>query len=226
MRRLVSNPSEFHMLQASAVVRQFLIDDRPLLPMMNRITRLGVSFQTRAVGMVEWSKSITGEYPNIFSTGHSIGPSNTTNNITFLSLDKFLSLEILVLFGDIYKVYDVITYCANAAGGVHHTAKGERLKSMLEKPQMLVMGVSIIPQLMAGICDSVDWACKQHEIFLLHMIGHEALAGGLPHEAISFFEETINAARGSENERPDLWNLFHESLEKAKTSAQSVSSSD
>ena len=210
------------MLQASAIVRQFLIDGQPLLQKMKQVTNQPIIFQTKAAGMVEWSKSITGSYPSIFSVGHSIGPSVIDKKITTLNLKDFLSLEVLVLYGDIYTVYDVVTYSANAAGGVHHNPKGDRLKAMLAKPDVLIGGVSVIPQLMSGISDAVDWACKPHELFLLNRLGREALLSGAPIIAIKYFNETIIAAEGIKNERPDLWGLFQSNLVEAKEAASAI----
>lgn len=219
LRRLMTEPSEFHMLQASAIVRQLLIDGQPLLLKMKQITDQPIIFQTRAAGMVERSTSIMGGYPQIFSVGHSIGLSKTNGQITPLSLKDFLALEVLILFGDTYTVYDVIVYCANAAGGVHHTPKGDRLKAMLAKPEVTIMGMSAIPQLMDGISDSVAWACKPHEIFLLNRLGREALLGGAPRIAADYFESTIRAAEVIKDDRPDLWDLFQSNLAEAREAA-------
>ncbi len=226
LRRLMTQPSEFHMLQASAIVRQLLIDERPLLPLMKRITNQPIIFQTKAAGMVEWSKSITGSYPQIFTVGHSIGPSRTENQTKKLKLKEFLALKVLILWDDIYTVHDVLTYCANAAGGVHHTPKSDRLKTMLAKPEVGFNGVPAIPQLMEGISDAVDWVCRPHELFLLNRLGREALLGGAPRIAINYFERTVCAAEGIKDHRPDLWALFQSNLAEAREAASNLPEED
>lgn len=216
LRRLLAEPNEFNMILASAIVRQLLIDDCPLLTVIARETGQPLLYQTGAVGMVEWAKSITGSYPAVFTCAHSLGITKFAGSIRALKIKEFLSLDVLVLTGDVYTVYDVITYCANAAGGIHHTPKGDRLKNMLEKPEITLGNVSIIPQLMEGIADSVAWACRPHEFYIMNRLGREALAAGHPHIAVSYFENLILESQGIENQRPDLRDLFVANLAEAR----------
>lgn len=122
-----SEPSEFHLIQASAICRQLLLEEQPLLRIVERITGQPTKFQTKAVGLIERVLSLTPTMPGIVSAAHSIGPSKTDFPIVVLDWDEFLKLKILAYEGDFYTVKEIIKYCANVAGGIHHSSKDQKL---------------------------------------------------------------------------------------------------
>lgn len=220
MRRLLAEPTEYNLLEVSAILRLFLFDEHPLITDIRKITGQPIKFQTRAQGMVEWAKAITGNYPDVFSACDSIGPGEG-GNISVLNIDQFRTLPVLVLFGDVYTVADVVGFCTNT-GGVHHRPTHERLKDMLAKPEIQLMGMSIITQLVRGIADAMKWVCRPHEIFVLNQLGCDALRAGAPLDAVQFFEDTIQAGKWVEAARPDLWELFHSNLASAREMAANM----
>lgn len=189
---------------------------------MARLTGQPLIFQTGAVGKVEWSKSITGSYPNIFSVGHSLGSSFELDPLQPLKLQHFLKLEVAVIDGEIYSVYDVIDYAAHAAGGVHNNPKGDRLKRLSQQPGVYLAGIPLIVQLLVGLGDAVDWACKPIEVLVLTSLGHDAAASGALDYAVRCYEEVVALAEPYRDNQPDFWAVFVGNLEKAKAAKGEV----
>lgn len=78
------------------------------------------------------------------------------------------------------------------------------------------MGIPITTQLMSGISDSVNWACRPHELFLLNQLGYDYMEKEAFADAVHLYKRLVALASGVEHSNPDLWELFNKNLQLAE----------
>lgn len=213
LRGLIKEPNEYNLLRAAAIARHLLMEGHPLAHEVARFTRQVHHFPVGCIGMVEHFGSILPHKPQVFSVGHSINFRIGTAR-GHLKEREFLALKVAILAQEEYSVRDIIGYCANAAGGVHHTPKGDRLKAMLASPQVHLGGTPLIEQLMDGIGHAIADGFTNSETFVRNRWGITAIEEGNLALARHQFTYIIENFVMIEQERPDLWKMFHENLER------------
>jgi hypothetical protein len=122
LRDRISEPSRYDNLKASAILRQLLVDDYPLLHLVNREYHHKTLFITRQLEYVEPLKVIDGQVqPGMIINIEKIVPleNELEENLEKLSIDQFLRKKCLIYNQYVYNVIDIIKINANIQGGVH-----------------------------------------------------------------------------------------------------------
>ncbi len=109
--RATWDASEYALLRASALLRELLVDPKPLVEQANREHRLRLRYQVRTPpstpGLLFW----LGIDPEEPADG---GP------IKSLTVSQLLAQNLVFSASMAFSVRDLITYGANVLGGVHH----------------------------------------------------------------------------------------------------------
>lgn len=136
----------YSVLRASALLRQLLVDERPVVHAVNRKCRVRLRFRTLDLAPlpgepdVHWRKLD----PSLF-------PGGVTTDQT---LDQFLAAVCLDWKGRRSTVKDLIKACANASGGTHLGPAKEPEEQLLLEFDEVVRVVGEEPSLKAlsGVC--------------------------------------------------------------------------
>jgi hypothetical protein len=122
LRDRISEPSRYDNLRASAILRQLLADESPLLHLVNRDYHHKTRFITRQLKHVEPLQVIDGQVqPGLIINIESIVPleNEPEENLELLTIDQFLGKRCLIYNQYSYNVIDIIRINANMQGGVH-----------------------------------------------------------------------------------------------------------
>ena len=128
LRDRISKPSRYDNLKASAILRQLLVDDHPLLHLVNREYHHKTHFRTRQLEHIEPLKVIDGQVqPGMIINIEKIVPleNEPEENLEQLTIDQFLGKRCLIYNQYLYNVIDIIKINANIQGGVHAGAPKE-----------------------------------------------------------------------------------------------------
>lgn len=128
--RAIWGASEYSLLRASALLRELLIDERPLVHQVNRKRQIRLRFGVR--------QAPPRDSNDLFWLG--IDPSQsveaaglTGGTVTEVGIPQLLGLEMLFLGAFTLTARDLITLGANVRGGVHHgPATDPKHKAMQE----------------------------------------------------------------------------------------------
>jgi hypothetical protein len=115
--RAIWGASEYSLLRASALLRELLIDERPLVHQVNRKRQLRLRFGVR--------QAPPRDSKDLFWLG--IDPSESVEaaglaggKVVEVGVPQLLGLEMLFLGASTLTARDLITLGANVQGGVHH----------------------------------------------------------------------------------------------------------
>lgn len=217
LRDLVSQANEYRMLQAAGIVRHLLLDPTPLADSITAITRIRPYYAVGCMGMVEHFGSIGPEKPLVFSVGHSVDPMRPQRPIAYLKRDEFLALKVAILSKEEYTVRDVVAYCANAAGGIHHNPKDDRLKAMTGGAAIHIAGIPQFEQLMDGIGHAVLFGLRGTEAKLYNLVGLEALNAGARDAAERHFLRAMELLAPHRDDVHDIWAVLEKNLARCKS---------
>jgi hypothetical protein len=140
IKTLMQSHREIDLLDLSAVLRQLLDDDRPLVHQANAKRRLKLKFH---VGLF---RNQPDEYTSVQSLEDGLDPEtrppgSPSREVDF---DGFINHKILFLKGQAHSVLDVIKLGANVAGGVHRT-DNPREKQKLIAEYSASVGIGGLP---------------------------------------------------------------------------------
>lgn len=124
LERYAAAGDDYSMLRASALLRQLLIDQHPLVHLVNRKHKLPLRFTVR--GRL-YREVVLADNPDFYSALggiHTSGPF--PHQAEQLSLDKFLATQVVKVGKQLLSIGDLISISANVLGGVH---KGEPKES-------------------------------------------------------------------------------------------------
>lgn len=114
----LQNQQPEDMLKIAQSLRQILIDNNPLLHVVNRERQLKVKF---TVGMsVEEISEEMAELGLPIPDTHLLGEFRANQPHKDIKIDKLLSFKVVKHDGDYYSVKEVIKTCCNRLGGVHY----------------------------------------------------------------------------------------------------------
>lgn len=216
LRDLAAQPTEYRLLQAAAIVRHLLLDSSPLVDSISAITRLRPYYAVGCMGMVEHFGSIVPQKPLVFTVAHSVDPMRPQRPIVYLKRDEFLALKVAILSRQEFTVRDVVSYCANAAGGVHHNAKEDRLKIMKGGAKVSILGIPQFEQLMDGISHAVIFGLRGTEAKLHNLLGLEALSAGFHKSAEQHFRRSMELLEAHRDEIPEIWDTLEKNLARCE----------
>lgn len=127
LEKLMQSHDELELLDVSAILRQMLADDHPLIHKANASRRIRIVFQ---VGMFK-------QPPDEFTTFQSLEdgvdpytrpPGSPSKEV---DINGLLRHEILIIRGTPQTIKDVIQFAANVAGGVHHTTNPKERQRLI-----------------------------------------------------------------------------------------------
>ena len=140
VRRRATEPNdEFETLQLSVGLRKLLLDSPRLADLVNRPHRLKLSFQYVRAPRAPMDR---GDGPTMLVHVDGLDALDSGEAVIEVGRDRFLS-EPMILQRDgwHFTIRDVISHCANVAGGVHTgPAKGERLERLDEAVRHMPIG--------------------------------------------------------------------------------------
>ena len=134
---LMKSHDELRLLDLSALLRQLLVDDYPLIHKANFQRGLKLTFK---VGEFRLAPD---QYTEFLSLEDGLDPDTRPRGSPSKEVDVagLLRHEILFIRGKPHSVQDAIKYAANVAGGVHHTSNPkERQKLIAEYSSIFVIG--------------------------------------------------------------------------------------
>ncbi len=118
LNELVLKRDSYDLTKASAILRQLLVDGTPLMHQANRLHRLKITFPITQFtapnpnGIIMWFKQ------------HSLfPPEKPDDSLDYLPLKKFLSKKVMIVYGKLFSILDMILFEANFKGGVHTGTK-------------------------------------------------------------------------------------------------------
>lgn len=120
LERYLSVGDDYSMLRASALLRQLLLDESPLVHQVNRKHKLKLRFTVCGRPYRERVLAMKPIFYSALAGIHSSGPF--PHQAEQLSLDKFLSAPVVKAGDHLFSTADLISIAANVQGGVH---KGE-----------------------------------------------------------------------------------------------------
>jgi hypothetical protein len=108
----------YDVLRSSALLRQLLLDDAPLIHQVNRERRLPITFRVNVRPPI-W-KILGPPLPEVWTLQDGLDPETApAPEIADLKLDAFLSQMVIFRRGEEFTVRDVIQQVANILGGIH-----------------------------------------------------------------------------------------------------------
>ena len=126
LSRCYSDPTEYSMLQASALLRKLLVDKAPLIFRVNQPEMLGtpkLKLVFPFVAMIEWDILMHGTNiprPDVEWLGDlSVAPFRPSMRRLNLSYDEFMKFPFVRVGASTYSARRVIQYVAHVVGGVH-----------------------------------------------------------------------------------------------------------
>jgi hypothetical protein len=117
--RTAVEASEYDVLRSSALLRQLLLDDDPLVHQVNRDRRLRLVFRTNVSEPI-WKKAGI-EPPAFWSRHDGLDPETALvpPEVAELKRDGLLASVVMIVDGRNFTVRDVVDQAAHVLGGVH-----------------------------------------------------------------------------------------------------------
>lgn len=121
--------NEIELLDLAARLRQFLLDNPPLIHEVNRVHRLKLTFE---VGEFSIQPDA---YTAYLSLEDGLDPATRPPHKPRkrVDLDGFLRHNILYVQGHSYSVCDIIKLAANVSGGVHRTRNPDEKQKLVSE---------------------------------------------------------------------------------------------
>ena len=118
LSRLLESHDQIELLDLSAILRQLLLNDHPLVHKANTEQRIKLKFH------VGHFRRKTDPFVLAQTLEDGLDPETRLpgSPASEVNLDGFLNHPVLYLKGEPHSVKDVVLFTANVAGGVHHTA--------------------------------------------------------------------------------------------------------
>jgi hypothetical protein len=117
LNRYLTLGDDYSMLRAAALLRQMLMDQRPLVHQANRSHKLKLRF---VVCGRHYREVVLGYNPGFYSSLGGIHVSGPfPQQAEELSLDQYLATPVLKLGSHLLSIGDLISISANVLGGVH-----------------------------------------------------------------------------------------------------------
>jgi tetratricopeptide (TPR) repeat protein len=169
LRDRLKSRDEYNLLQVSALLRQLLQDEQPLVHSANRQVKWKVRFAVSCAGVIDHYNSIFPSKPGLNIVGDSIDPETSPRDrIDLLDLSEFLALKVAGIWGRDYTVSDLISYGAHAGGGIHHNPKGAELRDMHSiSPPVQWFGMPVFVGLLGSVARVVEKALRPVEMLIL-----------------------------------------------------------
>lgn len=119
-KRLEKN-DHYNLIKASGLIRQLLLDEIPLIDVVNKNYKLKIRFKTQKQNhSFQNSFEQNGVVWETVIGVHFIGPKHNDPEYTsYLKRAEFLKYNIIYFEGKNFTVKDIIKLCANILGGVH-----------------------------------------------------------------------------------------------------------
>jgi hypothetical protein len=136
----VSSPDEYGILRSAALLRQLLLDARPLVDEVNRERRFKIRF---AVSDKEaYVTMVLDAGATFYSTEDGIDPTTAPfGRVVELNRDNFLAYRVMVVDGHTVSVHDLIDQLAHIEGGVHGTeARTEKERALQTASRLFGIG--------------------------------------------------------------------------------------
>lgn len=117
LERYVVVGDDYAMLRASALLRQLLVDQHPLVHLVNRVYKLPLKF---TVCGRPYREVVFADDPVFYSAIggiHRSGP--LPHQAELLSIDQFLATTVVKVGEELLTIRDLISISANVLGGVH-----------------------------------------------------------------------------------------------------------
>jgi hypothetical protein len=155
LRSRIAAADEYSLIKASALVRQLVLEERPLVSVANK--SLGLKFSFRVAPFkdddFQINRNATWLFRDIFPRGTSpAAPIWQTVN-----RDDFLRAKCLAYLPDRFSVREVVKFCAHVKGGVHHGEPKDRLDVLMNEidENSRVQGIGLAVKSIQGIGDAL-----------------------------------------------------------------------
>jgi len=113
--------SNYNYIKSAGLLRQLLIDENPLVDIINREYREKITFEVRRVLPNSQEKIIANDGTPliVMASMHLILPSNNDFDTEFINKDKFLKFVVFEIEGHKVNILQILKLNANVKGGVH-----------------------------------------------------------------------------------------------------------
>ncbi len=109
----------YSIIRASGLIRQLLVDDKPLLDQINREYKEKIFFKVINTEIPNERINEDGTVSKAWLTIKIMNPNENSENFKLLNKDKFLKCKPLFFQENEFSVLDIIKICSNKYGGIH-----------------------------------------------------------------------------------------------------------
>lgn len=121
---------QYKMLNSSAILRQLLLDESPLIHIVNKTYKIKLVFKVRKNDFLEFPENVP--KPSI----RVINPRLSIQGEEYINLNKFLSFKVAIVDNQPFTIREIIKFVANVLGGVHFDSAKDK-EELLRKLQEL-----------------------------------------------------------------------------------------
>ncbi len=121
LRDKLKKGDEYSLLRASGLIRQLILDENPLVHIVNKKYKLKILYEVRERNRKVPPKFVVDgvELQSVISVTFAKPGKNEEQYVEYLKLDDFLKYDIINFANQNFTVQDIIKLCAHIYGGVH-----------------------------------------------------------------------------------------------------------